>query len=190
MSRRRSLESAQASRRGRARGSPTEDRVLVVDIGGSNVKLLCSGSTRPRRFASGSTLTPPDMIKELKAVCRGWNYDRVSIGYPSRVGPEGSAIRTVIARSGLGWFRIATALGKPVRIINHAAMQALGSYDGGRSASATTSQCVARCSATMQVRLRMICMRSRARERERAKRDVCSRGCAADDGGSSTRRHI
>ena len=73
-------------------------------------------------------------------MCRGWNYDRVSIGYPSRVGPEGSAIRTVIARSGMGWFRIATELGKSVRIINHAAMQALGSYDGGRSASATTSQ--------------------------------------------------
>lgn len=129
MSSRRSLE---AIARGNARGSSAQDRILVVDIGGSNVKLLRSGATKPRRFSSGPTLTPPDMIKALEAACQDWNYDRVSIGYPGRVGSEGPQSEPLSLGPGWVGFDFATALGKPVRIINDAAMQALGSYDGGR----------------------------------------------------------
>jgi polyphosphate glucokinase len=106
--------------------------VLVVDIGGSNVKLLRTGTSKPRRFASGPSLTPSDFIKGLMKVSDDWNYDRVSIGYPGKVGAEGPQSESLSLAPGWVGFDFAAALGKPVRIINDAAMQALGSYDGGR----------------------------------------------------------
>ena len=109
-----------------------ENGVLVVDIGGSNVKILRTGTTKPRRFASGPTLTPSDFVKELTKMCDDWNYDRVSIGYPGKVGSEGPQSEPLSLGPGWVGFDFAAALDKPVRIINDAAMQALGSYDGGR----------------------------------------------------------
>ena len=112
--------------------APKADGVLVVDIGGSNVKLLRTGTTKPRRFASGPTLTPSDFVKELTKMCEDWHYDRVSIGYPGKVGSEGPQSEPLSLGPGWVGFDFAAAFGKPVRIINDAAMQALGSYDGGR----------------------------------------------------------
>jgi glucose-6-phosphate isomerase len=113
--------------------APTLDqRVLVVDIGGSHVKARVSGNPREVEFKSGRTLTPETMIKQLRPAIRGWKYDAVSIGYP------GPLLHDRIARDpynlGKGWmgFDFAKAFGCKVKIINDAAMQALGSYEGGR----------------------------------------------------------
>jgi polyphosphate glucokinase len=107
-------------------------RVLVVDIGASHVKVLVSGETEPRRFKSGSALTPQRLVQETLRIARGWNYDVISIGYPGRVGSAGPQSEHI--NLGRGWvgFDFRAAFGCPVRVINDAAMQALGSYDGRR----------------------------------------------------------
>jgi glucose-6-phosphate isomerase len=107
-------------------------RVLVIDIGGSHVKAMLSGNPREVAIKSDRTLTPETMIKQLRPAIRGWKYDAVSIGYP------GPLLHDCIARDpynlGKGWvgFDFAKAFGCPVKLINDAAMQALGSYEGGR----------------------------------------------------------
>jgi polyphosphate glucokinase len=104
--------------------------VLAVDIGGTNVKILAAGQDKPRRFPSGPTLTPKEMAAGVKKLAQGWKYDAVSIGYPGVViqGRPVSEPRNL----GKGWvgFDYQAAFGKPVKIINDAAMQALGSYKG------------------------------------------------------------
>jgi hypothetical protein len=107
-------------------------RILTVDVGGSKVKFLASGETEPRRIPSGPELTPAVMVEEVRRAARGWRYDAVSIGLPALVGPAGPAAEP--GNLGPGWvgFDYAAAFGCPVRIANDAAMQALGSYDGGR----------------------------------------------------------
>jgi polyphosphate glucokinase len=106
--------------------------VLVVDIGGTNVKILATGQDKPRRFPSGPTLTAKEMVAGVKKLAQGWKYDAVSIGYPGLVihGRPVSEPRNL----GKGWvgFDYRAAFGKPVTIINDAAMQALGSYKGGK----------------------------------------------------------
>ena len=106
-------------------------RVLVVDIGGTNVKILATGQRRPRKLPSGPKLTPKAMVSGVKALAGNWNYDAVAIGYPGRV-VEGR-IQVEPHNLGRGWvgFDFASAFGCPVRIINDAAMQALGSYKKG-----------------------------------------------------------
>jgi len=105
--------------------------VLVVDVGGTNVKLLATGQKEPRRFPSGSTMTPRQMVAGVKKLTEDWKYDAVSIGYP------GLVLRGRIAAEphnlAKGWIRFdfAAAFGCPVKIINDAAMQALGSYKSG-----------------------------------------------------------
>ncbi len=108
------------------------ERILSIDIGGSKVKLLASGETKPRKFPSGRELSPAKMVQEAKAVAHDWEYSGISIGYPGRVGPSGPMSEP--GNLGAGWvgFDFAAAFGCPVRIANDAAMQALGSYDGGR----------------------------------------------------------
>ncbi|QAU24496.1 glucose-6-phosphate isomerase [Dyella sp. M7H15-1] len=107
-------------------------RVLVIDIGGSHVKAMLSGNPREVEIKSGRLLAPETMIKQLRPTIRGWKYDAVTIGYP------GPLLHDRIARDpynlGKGWvgFDFAKAFGCPVRVINDAAMQALGSYEGGR----------------------------------------------------------
>ena len=105
--------------------------VLVVDIGGTNVKLLMSPRDQ-RRFPSGPKMTPRDMIATFKETVRGWKFDAISIGFPAPV-RKGRIVRDP-KHLGKGWsgFDFRKALGKPVHVINDAAMQALGSYDGKR----------------------------------------------------------
>jgi polyphosphate glucokinase len=106
--------------------------VLVIDIGGTRVKLLATGQDEPRQFVSGPTLTPQRMAAGVKKLVRGWKYDVISMGYPGVV-LHGCPI-VEPHNLGRGWVRFdyRTALGRPVKIINDAAMQALGSYKGGK----------------------------------------------------------
>jgi polyphosphate glucokinase len=107
-------------------------RILSIDIGGSKVKCLLTGEHEPRRAASGPELTPAKMADSVRKLTKGWRYNAVSIGYPGTVGPDGP--RSEPGNLGKGWvgFDYAAAFDCPVRIANDAAMQALGSYDGGR----------------------------------------------------------
>lgn len=107
-------------------------KVLVIDIGGSNVKILATGQDEPRKFPSGPTLTPRGMVSKVKKCARGWKYDVASIGYPGPV-LRGRPILEP-HNLGKGWvkFDYQAAFGCPVKLINDAAMQALGSYKGGK----------------------------------------------------------
>ena len=122
------------SRNGGAKrnGADTPANILVLDIGGSKVKMLATGESEPRRIRSGVDLTPGRMVKAVVAACKDWRYDAISIGYPGLAGAQGP--RSEPGNLGPGWvgFNFAVAFDRPVRIINDAAMQALGSYEGGR----------------------------------------------------------
>jgi polyphosphate glucokinase len=106
--------------------------VLAVDVGGSHVKILASGETESRREVSGPKMTPALMVEAVQRMGTGWTWDCVSVGVPSPV----RAGRVVLepANLGKGWvgFDFATAFGKPTKVVNDAAMQALGSYEGGK----------------------------------------------------------
>jgi len=117
---------------GSARRRADRDRVLVIDIGGSKVKFLCTGRTKPRSFPSGAQLTPLMLVAEVQKASRGWKFGCVSIGYPGLVGAAGPQSEPLPLGPGWVGFDFATAFGKPVRIVNDAVMQALGSYEGGR----------------------------------------------------------
>ena len=106
--------------------------VLVIDIGGTHVKVLATGRPEPRKLASGPTLTPEELVHGVRKVVRGWKYDVVSIGYPGVV-LRGRPIAEP-HNLGKGWvhFEYRAAFGRPVKIINDAAMQALGCYRGGK----------------------------------------------------------
>jgi polyphosphate glucokinase len=110
---------------------PTKS-VLVVDVGGTSVKILASGQNLRRSFPSGPTMTPRTMVAGVKKLAADWEYDAVSIGYPGPVlrGRPVAEPRNL----GRGWvgFDFARAFGRPVKIVNDAAMQALGSYRGGK----------------------------------------------------------
>jgi polyphosphate glucokinase len=108
-------------------------KVLTIDIGGTSVKILANGQedTEPRKFPSGPQLTPQKMAAHVKKLAADWQYEAVSIGYP---GPVDRGRPTAEPRNlGKGWvkFNFAGAFRRPVRIINDAAMQALGSYKSG-----------------------------------------------------------
>jgi polyphosphate glucokinase len=107
-------------------------RVLVVDVGGSSVKILVTGEAKFRSFRSGSALTPAHMVSEVKKLAADWTYDVVSIGCPGRV--LGGRLVEQPVNLGRGWvgFDFARAFGCPVKLVNDAAMQALGSYRGGK----------------------------------------------------------
>jgi polyphosphate glucokinase len=96
------------------------------------VKVLASGEREPREVASGRTMTARQMVKAVKRLTADWSYDVISIGCPAPVA-HGKPIAEPRNLGG-GWvgFDFARAFGKPVRVINDAAMQALGSYRGGR----------------------------------------------------------
>src|SRR5690349_9614902 len=100
-------------------------QILAVDIGGSHVKVLATGQ-QPRRMDSGRTLTAAAMVEGVKAITADWSYEVVSLGYPGQVVHNMPAHEPI--NLGPGWigFDFAAAFGKPVRIINDAAMQALG----------------------------------------------------------------
>lgn len=106
--------------------------VLVIDVGGTHVKYLVTGQTEHRRFDSGTKLTAEEMAAGVKRDTQDWKYDVVSIGYPGPV-LRGKPVAEP-ANLGGGWvgFDYETAFGCPVKLVNDAAMQALGSYDGGK----------------------------------------------------------
>src|SRR6266851_5233044 len=122
------------SRQPRARAAKALPRrkVLVIDVGGTAVKILATGQTEHRSCASGPTMTPRQMVSAVKKLARDWDYDAVSIGYPGPV-VHGQPIAEP-HNLGRGWvgFDFAAAFGRPVKLVNDAAMQALGSYNGGR----------------------------------------------------------
>ena len=106
--------------------------VLAIDIGGTNVKILASGQKAPRKFPSGPNLTPRQMAAGVKRLARGWKFEAVSIGYPGMVIHNRPVAEP--RNLGRGWigFDYRAAFRKPVKIVNDAAMQALGSYKGGK----------------------------------------------------------
>jgi polyphosphate glucokinase len=107
-------------------------RVLAIDVGGTHVKTRVSGQTETRAFESGPTLTPARMIARVRRLTRDLKYDVVSIGYPGVV--VHGKIATDPVNLGKGWvgFDFRKAFGKPTQVMNDAAMQAIGSYEGGR----------------------------------------------------------
>jgi polyphosphate glucokinase len=106
--------------------------VLAVDVGGSHVKALVSGETEPRRFKSGKGLTAEKMTERVLELTRDWSYDAVSVGVPAQV--HGSRVVHEPVNIGEGWvgFDFAAAFARPTIVVNDAAMQAVGSYEGGR----------------------------------------------------------
>jgi glucose-6-phosphate isomerase len=107
-------------------------RVLVVDVGGTHVKVLGTGQQTPRDFPSGPTLTAEQMVAGVKTVAADWTYDAVSVGFPGPV-LHGRPVAEP-RHLGPGWvgFDYRKAFGCPVQVVNDAAMQALGSYQGGK----------------------------------------------------------
>lgn len=108
-------------------------KVLVIDVGGTHVKILVDGQGEPRHVISGPKMTAAEMTDKVRALAAGWAYDVVAIGYPGPVRngqPAGEP-----ANLGRGWvgFDYGAAFGKPVKIVNDAAMQALGSYSDDKS---------------------------------------------------------
>jgi len=107
-------------------------KVLVIDVGGTHVKVLATGHKTPVEIPSGPKMTPPKMVAAVRAATADWQYSAASIGYPGPV-LHGKPLRDPF-NLGPGWvgFNFEKALGCPVRILNDAAMQALGHYEGGR----------------------------------------------------------
>jgi polyphosphate glucokinase len=125
---------ARAPRTARTRraAEPAVPAVLAVDVGGSHVKALLAGQEEPRRFESGTGLTPEAMVEGVRNVVDGWAFDRVSVGVPTPV--RGGKALSEPANLGSGWvgFDFDAAFGTPTKVVNDAVMQALGSYEGGR----------------------------------------------------------
>lgn len=96
--------------------------ILVIDIGGSKVKILASGQTEFRKMRSGRSLTPARMVEGVQELAQGWKYDAVSIGYPGKAGDSGPSTEPGNLKPGWVGFNFAAALDRPVRIINDAAM--------------------------------------------------------------------
>lgn len=107
-------------------------KILMIDIGGSNVKMMVNGHDEMRKFPSGRTLTARQMVAGVKKATKDWEYDAITMGFPGLV-EGGKLVREPLNLSG-GWmnFNFAQAFRRPVRIINDAAMQALANYQGGR----------------------------------------------------------
>jgi polyphosphate glucokinase len=106
--------------------------VLVIDIGGTRVKMAATGAAEPRRFKSGRQLTPDVLVREVERHTADWRYEVVTLGYPGAVTGEHPSAEP--GNLGCGWvgFDFARAFDAPVRIVNDAALQALGSYRDGR----------------------------------------------------------
>lgn len=112
---------------------PVETKsVLSVDVGGTHVKILATGQSEPRKFTSGPTLTPARMVAGVKKLAGDWQYELVSIGYPGPVLRNRPVAEPHNLASGWMGFNFEKAFGRPVKVINDAAMQALGSYKSGK----------------------------------------------------------
>ena len=106
--------------------------MLVVDVGGAHVKILATGHREPRKAATGPEIAPADIIAAVKALAGDWAYDAVSIGYPGVVRDGRPTLEPHNLAPGWVGFDLETAFGCPVKVINDAAMQALGSYVSGK----------------------------------------------------------
>ena len=106
--------------------------VLVIDVGGTHIKILATGKTEKREFSSGPKLTPQEMVSGARQLAEGWSYDVVSVGYPGPVLHNRPVADP--ANLGPGWmgFDFKAAFKRPAKVINDAAMQALGSYKKGK----------------------------------------------------------
>ena len=107
-------------------------KILAVDVGGTHVKILATGQKQKREIVSGPEMTALQMVSDVKKLAKGWVYDVESVGFPGPV-LHGRPVAEP-HNLGRGWtgFDFASAFGLPVRVVNDAAMQALGSYRGGR----------------------------------------------------------
>ncbi|MBZ5620446.1 MAG: ROK family protein [Acidobacteriia bacterium] len=109
-----------------------QPNVLVIDVGGTHVKLLCTGQSEPIKIPSGPEMTPRKMVTEVRKAAAKWKYAAVSIGYPGPVLHHQPVAEPHNLAAGWVGFDFKKAFGCPVKIVNDAAMQALGSYEGGR----------------------------------------------------------
>jgi predicted NBD/HSP70 family sugar kinase len=107
-------------------------KILVVDVGGTNVKVLATGQEQVRKTPSGPEMTAAQMVDAVKELAKDWKYDAVTIGYPGPIRDNKPLLEPKNLAAGWVDFDFQEAFGKPVKLINDAAMQALGSYDGGR----------------------------------------------------------
>jgi polyphosphate glucokinase len=107
-------------------------KVLVIDIGGTHVKTLASGQESERQFDSGPTMTPKRMLSKVRKLVGDWKYDVVSIGYPGPVHRNRPIAEPWNLGKGWAGFNFEAAFKRPVKVLNDAAMQALGSYKGGK----------------------------------------------------------
>ncbi len=107
-------------------------KILVIDIGGTNIKVASSDKRVPIKIPSGPTMTAEQMTKDVLAATKGWDYDCISIGYPGPVVHDRPLAEPHNLAAGWIGFPYQKAFGKPLRFINDAAMQALGGYKGGR----------------------------------------------------------
>ncbi len=107
-------------------------RILVIDLGGTQVKILATGQVERRKASSGPAFTPLQLVETVQKLAHDWEYDAISLGYPGPVGPEGPRADNRNLAPGWVGFDFAAAFGVPVKVCNDAAMQAIGSYAGGR----------------------------------------------------------
>jgi len=107
-------------------------KTLVIDVGGTNVKVLATGKRTPIKIPSGPHMTPRRMVTEVSLATVDWAYDRISIGFPGPVKNDHPLHEPWNLAKGWVGFNYARAFKKPVKLINDAAMQALGSYDSGK----------------------------------------------------------
>ncbi len=107
-------------------------RILVIDLGGTKVKVLATGETEVRKSESGPAFSPATLVETVEKLAKGWEYEAISLGYPGRVGPAGPSSEAGNLAPGWVGFDFAAAFKMHVRVLNDAAMQALGSYEGGR----------------------------------------------------------
>jgi polyphosphate glucokinase len=116
----------------KSHAQPKPHRILVIDVGGTHVKLLMTGQKDPVKIPSNLSMTAAKMVRAVKKVTRSWKYDGIALGYPGPV-IDNHPLREPHNLGG-GWvgFNFRKAFGRPVKIINDASMQALGSYKGGR----------------------------------------------------------
>ena len=127
----RSLDSVRPSSALRTTGDDHR-KILAIDVGGSSVKMLVNGEALYRKSPSGTDLSPTHLVELVNELAGDWDYEYISIGYPGLTGPNGPLAEPY--NLGPGWvaFDFAAAFGKPVKVLNDAAMQAIGSYEGGR----------------------------------------------------------
>src|SRR4051812_34319901 len=107
-------------------------RILVVDIGGTHIKFEASGQRQRREFSSGPQMSARKMVSELKRLTKDWDYDVLSIGYPGLVVRDRVVADPHNLGSGWAGFDFQKAFNRPVKVVNDAVMQAVGSYEGGR----------------------------------------------------------